>query len=198
MNALHTLLRDKHTLYQRLLTQRPSATILGQLTIVALLGMAGFGATMGSFTQHWWWPLQMSLKAIVVFWGTFALCTPSLLVFSALRGSQITLTKLTSILVGSLATSGIVLGALLPISWFFSWTDATHYGPAVQLIHTVAFIFSLLFGMQFLRQGLIAFHHEQRKTSEHHQSASDVLFLWSIVVVTVGIQMATKIGPWYE
>lgn len=198
MNAIHSLLREKQTLFDRLRTPRTWHMILLQLAVASLLGMAGFGAIMGSFTQHWWWPLQMSGKTIVVFWATFALCTPSLLVFSALRGSRITLMQLCYLLVGSLATSGVVFGALLPIAWFFSWTDETHYGPAVHVIHIVAFLFAFFFGLQYLKQGLLAYHEQQQETDRYHQSASDILVLWSILVMIVGVQMANKIGPWYE
>lgn len=198
MNSLHTLLREKHTLFERLSTPRLWGPILLQLIVVGLLGLGGFGAAMGAFTQSWSWPLLLSGKIILLFWGTFALCIPSLFVFSALRGSRITLSQLLYLLIGSLATSGIVLGALLPISWFFSWTDATHYGAVVRIIHVFALVIALFFGLHYLNQGLQAFHEEQQKTHPSHHPATDIVMLWCILVLIVGVQMAQKIGPWYE
>lgn len=198
MKSLHLLLREKQTLFEHMHTPRTWGSILFQLIIVGLLGLGGFGATMGAFTTHWSWPLLISGKIILLFWGTFALCIPSLFVFSALRGSRITFTKLLYLLIGSLAISGIVLGALLPISWFFSWTDATHYGTVVRMIHIFALLIALFFGLNYLNQGLQAFHTEERKTHPLHHPATDIVMLWCVLVIIVSVQMGQKIGPWYE
>ncbi|MCW1930686.1 MAG: hypothetical protein KIH62_005275 [Candidatus Kerfeldbacteria bacterium] len=198
MKSIHALLRNTQFLFEQMRNPKQWGVILLELAIISLLGLAGFGAAMGAFTTHWWWPLQLSGKIILLFWGTYALTTPSLIVFSALRGSRIGGMQLCYLLIGSLATSGIVLAALLPITWFFAWTDEIHVGPMVRLIHIFAFFIAFFFGTQFLAKGMRAFHREEKQRDAHHSSATDILLIWSVLVLIVGIQLAHKIGPWYE
>lgn len=198
MNSLHLLLRDKKTIFEQLRTGQSWSRTLAQFMIVSVLGIAGFGAIMATFTEHWWWPLILSGKAVLLFWGSFALCTPALLVFAALRGSQVTGRQLIYILIGSLATSGIVLGSLLPISWFFAWTDATHFGPVVRAIHLASLLCAFIFAALFIQQAFIAIHAQHTERHNTQKSATDILILWCILVFIVGVQMSHKIGPWYE
>lgn len=197
MNTLNQLLRDKPLLFRTVLEGKPPLTTLALLCIYSILGIAGFGAALNVFAPDISFSLHSAWKLAVVFWGTVVLCTPSLLVFSALHGSRMSTLRMITVLTVALATSGIVLLALLPISWFFAWTDTTHTSAVVQFINTLCVLIAAGFGWSTLRSGITTYHQDI-DTSAPHNTVRTVLLVWSILVIIVGVQMTTKLSPWYE
>lgn len=191
--ATPRLLKHKEELFQQLSQPQTWNKTVLELLLVGLLGAGIFGAIMSTEDPHWWHAWELSWKMVVTVWGPIALCTPALYVFSSLRGVKITLSQLVFLLIGSLATSGLVLASLSPLSWFFTWT--TDNIEFVKGMNGVMVGLSLLFGLFFLGQGFLHLYKAHKQTGA--RLALDVLFLWFILLIVVVVQMSQKLSPWY-
>ncbi|MBI2415597.1 MAG: hypothetical protein HYV33_02970 [Candidatus Kerfeldbacteria bacterium] len=197
-SATALLLKNKKQFYQTIFQPNRWNRLAAELMAVSLLGLASFGLVMGSYIPHWRWPLGLSWKMIVLLWGSVALCTPALFVFSAIRGSRITLPQLVYLLIGGLATSGIVVLALAPISWFFTWTDTSPGHLILRLMNGGMIAVSLLFGLYLIGQGLYAVHQQVKATTPESKAALDIVVIWLVLLIVVIAQMSAKLGPWYQ
>lgn len=148
---------------------------------------------MSTEDPHWWHTWELSWKMMVTLWGPIALCTPALYVFSSLRGVRISINQLVFLLIGSLATAGLVLASLSPLSWFFTWTTDTL--EFIKIMNGFMVGLGLLFGLFFLGQGFL--HLYRTHKSDGVRSGIDILFLWFVLLIVVVVQMSQKLAPWY-
>lgn len=183
------LLKHKEKLYEAAFTPEQWNRIVAELLLVGLLGAGLFGVVMGSLGLSW--------RMILLIWGPLALCTPALFVFSAIRGSHITLRQLVYLLVGMLATSGVVLLALSPISWFFTWTDTSPDHGVLIVLNALMIVVAQLFGVFYLGKGMITINHRLKTSDVTDRAALDILLVWIILLLIVSVQMSHKLGPWY-
>lgn len=193
---LSSLLKNKDEIYNTLDSPRTWPRYVMHFMLIALLGMAAFGLVMGTYVPHWWHSLTLAWKTIVLIWGPLAICTPSLFVFGAIRGSRITLPQLLFLLMGALATTGIVLLALTPLTWFFTWTTETSI--FLRVMNGMFIGLALAFGMFFFSKGLLAIHKKLKAAGTPSSISIDVVVLWFILLIIVVAQMSMKLGPWYE
>jgi hypothetical protein len=146
-------------------------------------GLAGFlfyGAAAGGF-QGGLQILIAALKAPLIAALALALCLPSLYVFGALSGARWTRRRLLASVAGFVGTLGLLLGALLPISWLFS--VSSRYLSSAVWIHVMLWLISLLFGWRFLGRAL-----------RDHGSGGG-MFLWLLLFGIVSLQVATFVRP---
>lgn len=193
---ISSLLKNKEAIYNTLTDPKQWPKYIVHFVLIALLGMAAFGLVMGTYVPHWWHSLNLAWKTIVLIWGPLAICTPSLFVFGAIRGSRITLSQLLFLLSGALATSGIVLLALTPLTWFFTWTTETSI--FLRVMNGMFIGLALAFGMFFFSKGLLYIHKQLRTENTSSSISIDVVVLWFILLIIVVAQMSIKLGPWYE
>lgn len=194
-SPVSALLKNKQELYQAIDQPHHWNRVASQLILASVLGLGFFGLVLGTFVSDWQHWLTTSWKMIVLVWGPIALCTPALFVFSSIRGSRLTLSQLVYLLVGALATSGIVLAALTPLTWFFTWTTRTP--EFVQGMNGFFIGVSLLFGMYYLGQGMLQVYKTQKEKSPQSSAALEIVFLWFVLLLVVVVQMSDKLGPWY-
>lgn len=154
--------------------------------IVSILGMLFFGGLAADSTA--WYDIWMhAWKFVTLYWGSILLCLPSLFVFSAVRGSKITVTELAYYTVAGMATIGIVLLSIAPITGFFAWTTSTT--STMQSINLLTGGVALLFGLYFIGRGY-SFIHELRKVNDaKSQSGLDFFLLWFFLLMAVMAQM---------
>lgn len=191
--ATPRLLKHKEELFQQLHQPHTWNKTVLELLLVGLLGAGIFGAIMSTEDPHWWHTWELSWKMMVTLWGPVVLCTPALYIFSSLRGVKITLSQLVFLLIGSLATAGLVLASLSPLSWFFTWT--TDNIEFVKGMNGFMVGLGLLFGLFFLGQGFL--HLYKINKAEWARSGVDILSLWFILLIIVVVQMSQKLAPWY-
>lgn len=110
-----------------------------------------------------------------------ALCLPSLYVFGALSGARWTRRRLLASVAGFVGTLGLLLAALLPVSWLFS--VSSRYLISAVWVHVVLWLVSLLFGWRFLGRAL------------SESGAGGGMFLWLILFGLVTFQVATYMRP---
>lgn len=194
------LLKNKERIYEGAKQQAQWNRIAAEFLLVSIVGTALFGLVMS--TQGWEWQhsLRLVWKMLVLVWGPMLICTPSLYVFSALRGSRLTLSELVYLIVGSMATTGVVLLALAPVTWFFTWTTTTV--EFIQGMNAFVIALSLAFGLLFLAKGstfinIKYYELEKERGSRKGRIMNDVLLLWFILFLVVVLQMGEKLGPWY-
>jgi hypothetical protein len=146
-------------------------------------GLAGFliyGAAAGGF-QGGLQILVAALKAPLIAVFALVLCLPSLYVFGALSGARWTRRRLLSSIAGFVGTLGLLLAALLPISWLFS--VSSRYLASAVWIHVMLWLISLLFGWRFLGRAL------------RENGAGGGMFLWLFLFAIVSFQVATFVRP---
>lgn len=192
------ILRRKEIVYERIGEHKGLRVLLSELIFTLFFGLYIYGIIVGTFQG--WNPLHfgvVALKMLILAFGTTALCTPTLYVFSALRGSNITLKQFLLLLVGMLATSALVLLGFVPIVWFFIFT-ADNSPLFIEGLHIVVMVLAVLFGFWFLQNGMRFFYEKYKADDKTTHSALDVLLIWFIVFAAVAIQMYSELSPWLQ
>lgn len=217
--ATQLLLKNKEQLYSHTLQPHTWNAIALEFILVSILGLALFGVVIAQYyptTEH---IVDLAWKTIVLVWAPIVLCSPSLYVFGALRGSRISVSEMVFLLLGTLATSGIVLLALTPVTWFFIWT--TESVEFIQAMNAFIVGISLAFGLFYFGKGSVTVQRLKTTTTQDEQGSRmndktkrsvradlqrifgaaagvDILFLWFVLLLVVVVQMSQKLGPWYE
>lgn len=153
----------------------PARLMAGALACFVLYGVAaGFFAGGASL-------LLAAFKVPLIILLTFVLCIPSLYVFGAMAGADWTGRRFLTMLSGFAATLGLLLVALLPISWLFS--VSSRYLASAVWLHFFLWALALIFGWRFLN---VALRESGAKTG---------LFLWLVLFLLVSLQVATVVRP---
>lgn len=180
------LLRDKQAIFTAKTTSRRWVKLLPEFLLLSLIGIALFGAVSAD-SPRWGVMWDHAWKVAVVYWGSIAICLPSLFVFSAVRGSRITVSELIFFVIASLATIGLVLVSIAPITAFFAWT--TNVPELMRLINVMAGGLALLFGIYLIGRGFAFIHTLRKSTDPESRSGVDFLLLWLLLLFVVMIQM---------
>lgn len=204
-NALIQLLKNKDQIFDSVKKPQLWNQYAWQFVLVGVLGIAAFGAVMSTYDPSWNEAWEFSWKMVITIWGPIAICTPSLYVFSAIRGSAVKLTELVYLLLGTIATSSIVMLALAPIVWFFTWTMEETQIMQVMDVFLVAL--GIGFGLVFLQQGFMSLERAAVEKVDNNNAverfkkmsgAAGVLIVWFILLLVVTGQMANELGPWFN
>ena len=170
--------------FERLLTEPQSvatgSSAPGWLLGGALVGFLLYGAAAGMF-QGGDQILVSALKAPLIVGLALALCLPSLYVFSALSGARWSKRRLLATVSGFAATLGLLLAALLPISWLFS--VSSRYLASAVWVHVLMWGISLIVGWRFLSGAL------------RENGAGSGMFVWLLLFGIVSLQVATFVRP---
>lgn len=177
LGDLNELLKQPVALIRR--THRggaaPVRLLLGGLVCFALYGLAA-GSLEGGASLA-----LAAFKVPLIIIVTFLLCLPSLYVFGAMSGADWTGRRLLTVLSGFTATLGLMMVALLPISWLFS--VSSRYLASAVWIHFFLWVLALAFGWRFLRVAL------------RESGAQGGLFPWLVLFLFVSLQVATVLRP---
>lgn len=191
------LLKHQPELFQTILTKKLKPLQVIELLGLSVVGLALFGGIMSMIIPHWWHAFNLMWKMIVLIFGSYALCLPALYVFSSIRGSRLTFRQLILFLLASIATTAVVLLALSPIAWFFTWST-DHNLEVIRVMNGLMIGFGIVFGIILLARSFYAGYKHHKAEDPNSKSASDILLLWLILVIAVTVQMSQKLGPWYR
>ncbi|HET9314364.1 MAG TPA: hypothetical protein VFQ51_02200 [Vicinamibacteria bacterium] len=150
------------------------------MVLVAAACAVAYGATAGLY-QGGAQVALAALKAPLIVAGSIALCLPSLYVFAGLGGATLDGRRLRAILCGLVGLMGLMLAALLPISWLFS-VSSRSLGFLV-ILHLLVWGVALWFGGAFLLRVV------------PEAGARSGLVLWVMLVGVVSLQVATTLRP---
>lgn len=141
---------------------------------------AFYGAVAGLF-QGGGQTALAAIKAPAIVFFSIMLCTPSLYVFAALAGADMSGRRFLAALAGFGAMLGVLFIGFLPIAWLFS-VSSRSLGFMVWL-HLAIWVVSLGFANRILRRVLA------------DESPGGVLALWLILLCTVSLQVTTLLRP---
>ena len=149
---------------------------------LAVCSLLVFGLVLGSFAYHeqlWAAPLKLlagSLFAALI-------CFPSLYIFAALAGAEVSVPRLAALLAGMLALSGLLLLGFAPAVWIF--TQATESFGFMGVLAVGAWGIATAFGQRFLFAAL--------RVNGAGQGAP--LTIWAIIFLLVCLQLTTTLRP---
>lgn len=195
--SFSNLLRNRSSIIQSIVKREVTGASAIVMLAFAVLAIALYGGVMGSFVkgdlQAW---LQHSEKLLKILMGSFLLSLPSLYIFSAFRGSKLTLGQLLMLSIVGFGTLGLVLIGFLPIAWFFTWISETMF--FIRPLHVVMIVVSWLFLVIVIGQGLNeAYRWAEKQADKNARHGLDIYGLWVIVLLVVTIHMTAHLGPYF-
>ena len=176
------LLKSPKSLIAGISESKTPGTFISKLLILALVGFAIFGVTMGSFSFHeqlWAAPL----KTILGLTFSTMICLPSLYVFSALTGTSLGIKDIVQGMAGALALIAALLLGFTPVLWVFSQSTTSEVFFGFLVLTT--WLIALFFGTGFLLKML-----EQSGTKN-----KGPLRVWIGIFLLVTLQMSTTLRP---
>lgn len=177
LGALNELLRRPTETIAR--AGRPGRLPVIRLVFGAVLCFTSYGLASGFF-QGGSHTLVAAVKAPLIVFGSLLLCVPSLYVVTSLIGIDVSRRWFAVTLCGFTAMLGLLLVALVPISWLFS-VSSTSLGFMI-FIHVVIWVATLGFALRFLIQAT-------------GSRGGFPLFLWSMLFLVVSFQVASQLRP---
>lgn len=184
--------QDPHGLVDRLLRRplqlawtlcedRSRTPHLG-LALLATACLAGYGLLMASFsggTQYAFVPA----KVVAGLAASFALCLPSLYIFSCLSDIRLSFRQVAALTLESAALMAVLLAGFAPVAWIFS--QSTSNDGFMALLHMGIWWIAMGLGLRLLR-----------RLFDLHSPRGFALFnLWAGVFVLVTLQMCTALRP---
>ncbi len=155
--------------------------LAGFLTI-AFFSLLVFGLVLGSFAYHeQLWAAPVKLMAGTLF--AALICFPSLYIFAALAGAEVSVPRLAGFLGGMLALSGMLMLGFAPAVWIF--TQASESLGFIGLLALGAWIIAMVFGLQFLFAALRV----------NGAAPGGPLMIWAVIFLLVCLQLTTTLRP---
>ena len=154
----------------------------GWLLALALVGMAAYGAVVGSFSggaQMWIAPAKLALGTLF----SILICLPSLYIFAGLAGIDIRLRTVIGVLFAAVALSALLLIGFAPVAWIFS--QSTDSIPFMGGLHLILWVIAIGFGLRVIGAmgRLLA------------GSTGGQMKLWNLIFILVCLQMTTTLRP---
>lgn len=175
------LLRSPDALLARL-ERADAGRCLFLLALIAFAGHAAYGLVVGSFSggvQWWAAPLKITL-------GTFlcgAICFPSLYIFVSQSAAETHARHVLGMLLGMLASTGVLLAGFAPVAWIFSQSSSTV--SLLAPLHYLVWFVSLVASVRFLKAGLKRWNAKRGALTG----------LWLVIFVVTCLQMTTSLRP---
>lgn len=179
--TLDQILRGADLLMERL--EGPeSARVLVRLAAIAIIGFLVYGVILGSFSggDNWWTSPAKVLIGVLV---CATICFPSLYIFVSLAGADARATHVLGMLLGALASTGILLAGFAPIAWVFSQSSSTI--SLLAPIHLIVWLISFLASQRILSAGLRRWRARPSAT----------VGLWATIFLVTSLQMMTAMRP---
>lgn len=162
------------------------------LLLTTVLFSAAYGAILGMFKPGLQ-TLFAAAKLPIVVLGTALLCTPTFYVFNGILGSKFTFRQTLTVVLFLSVSVALVLVAFAPITWFF--TVSTRGTGFLSFLHVLVFFIATLYGLHSLNTARKYLAHLEE---DYTPINGAFLFLWSMIVLVVGLQMAYHLRPFLE
>jgi len=186
------VLRAPGAFIRDLKNERNLGPYAGSLVLTTVLFTAAYGAILGMF-QPGLQTLFAAAKLPLVIVGTALLCTPTFYVFNGILGSKFTFRQTLAAVLFLSTSVALVLVAFAPITWFF--TVSTRGPGFLVFLHASVFLISSLYGVYSLNTARRYLGYIEKTHTPIHGA---FLFLWFVIVLFVGLQMAYYLRPFIE
>lgn len=150
--------------------------------MTGVAGHALFGLAAGFFAGPLV-ALMDAIKGVGIAFFAFALCIPSLYVFSCIAGTTLSFVQLLTAGGACLAMSGLLMAALAPVLWLFAVSSAS-----------VAFVTVLTFALAFVAAFFALRPAKALMTTGALRSTAGMR-IWFAILVVVSLQMVTLLRP---
>ncbi len=187
LGALDELLHRPQAIFDR--SRRAGASSLPWLAVAAVACFALYGAASGFF-QGGGQILVAGFKAPLILLASLGLCAPSFYVLSSLEGVEVTPRWLAATVVGLAGMLGLLLVAMMPVTWLFSVSSASLAFIAV--LQLLVWIVAVHFGYKFL---IAAFRQRRTNGTQHAHGESKPSMAWMVLFVLVSLQVASQMRP---
>jgi hypothetical protein len=166
----------------RLLRLAPNQSIEAGTSLPVLAGalicFAIYAAAAGFF-QGGWSVLLAAAKIPLIIFGSVLLCLPSLYIFTALAGSEVSVREFGAAVAGFCGIVGLILLALMPITWLFAVSSLSL--AFVVSLHLFIWITALAFG--------------RRMIAAPFRPSRGSVDLWITLLFLVSLQLTTYLRP---
>jgi hypothetical protein len=150
--------------------------------LAALTGYGAFGLSVGLFGGTTAGLMAMG-KIPLVALAAFALCMPSLYVFSCIGGTVLSAAQLVVIGMACLAMSALLLAALAPVVWLFAMSTSS---PGfIVVLALAAWAIGMLFTTRFVGH--------LRHVAPLRQTGG--IRVWLLLLTLTALQMITTLRP---
>jgi hypothetical protein len=180
LGALDELLKRPFDGLRRADLPGPPGAGSRRLLIGAVLCWTLYGAAAGFFQGGAQIPVA-ALKAGLIVAASLLLCMPSLYVFAALLGANLSPRVFLAVVSGFGGMVGLLLLGLLPIGWLFSVSSTSL--AFVSWLHLLLWLLALLFAKRFLGEAL------------RQAGSRSGAFLWVGLFCLVSLQVTTLFRP---
>jgi hypothetical protein len=159
-----------------------AARVIVRLAAIAVIGFLVYGVVLGSFSggDQWWAsPAKVLIGAVLC----ATICFPSLYIFASLAGADARATHVLGMLLGTLASTAILLAGFAPVAWIFSQSSSTV--SLLAPIHLIVWLISFLASQRILSAGLRRWRGRP----------SALTGLWASIFLVTSLQMMTTLRP---
>jgi hypothetical protein len=191
-SVVAAVLRAPGALVRDLRVERNLSNYVFSLILTTILFTAAYGATLGMFKPGLQ-TLYAAAKLPIVVLGTALMCTPTFYVFNAILGSKFSFRQTLAAVLFLSVSVALVLVAFAPITWFF--TVSTQGPGFLTFLHVLVFFIAALYGIYSLNTARRYLDHLEE---EFTAISGGFLFLWFLIVLFVGLQMAWYLRPFLE
>ena len=181
--------RNKHEYFRNIREDEFSwSTVLNLAGMICLL-LLFYGFSIGAY-QGVLQSVSSAVKLVILFSLGLLICFPSFYIVQLIIGSKIKFrSMLIIILSGAILTSWILV-AFIPIVVFFMLTGGNYY--FLILLHIAILIFSGLFGMLLIIEGLRYYCEEE---NIYPRTGVVIFRIWIVIYFFVSIQLGWTLRP---
>ncbi|HSP17783.1 MAG TPA: hypothetical protein VLV78_23765 [Thermoanaerobaculia bacterium] len=155
-------------------TPRASAALLAGAAVCCAIYAAASGFFQGGLAV-----VFAAVKMPLIIFGSLILCLPSLYIFTAFSGGDVTFGEFTRSVAAFCGVIGLVLLALMPVSWLFAVSSISL--AFVVWLHIFVWVTALVFAQRVLFRSAIR--------------ARGAVGLWLTLLFLVSLQMTTYLRP---
>lgn len=195
------LLRNRNGIFEEIARERNLSAMIKYYALMALIFSAIYGFFMGCYSGGLN-IIAVSFKVPVLFFGTLAICIPSLFTFNVLLGSKLSFKQTVAVSVMSTYLLTLILVSLAPIVLFFNLS--TNNTPFIILLNVAAFGISGLFGISLLWRCMKFLSADQKLLPTKdaldikvQNSSMLIIKIWTLIYMFVGTQMAWLLRPFF-
>jgi len=162
----------------------------GALAFSAIIFLATYGFVTG-LSHSLWQALASAVKMPVLFIATMFFCLPAFYFFSLVLGTQLSLSKVTTVVLAAISVTAFLLLGLSPVTLFFVLTSSNY--PFFKLLAAFFVAISGCIGMYFLWRGMT--YLDTRNGNSAMTLRRPLLGLWFVLYAFMGSQMTWRLSP---
>ena len=182
------IFRNKEPFFKERKKKQANTLIINQVIVICVFTFI-YGIVMGSY-HSFLQSIVAGLKVTVLFLITISICFPSFFVIQQVLGSKMSLRQMVIIILSGFVLTSAIAVSFAPVVILFQITGGNYH--FLQLLHVAIFVFSGIFGMKLMIDGLKL---ACEKKDTYPKIGVTVFQIWIIILAFVGVQLAWNLRP---